>query len=359
MRHAPRVWSSVLAALLLAACGKKGPPVPPAPRGPLAPERVEARQNGDRFVVSFVVPPVRKAGHPSAIDRAELIRVSYAPGGGPPVDPDAFRRRGVVVAVLGDGPFVAGATRRFVDRPSSDDRVATPGSTFRYAARLVDPRGRVSPLGLAPDLVPIEVVPGPTGLRGEPTADGVRLTWDTAPGLTYNLYRSPIGEDVPLRPVHDRPLSVGEYLDAEAPTGGRYSYTVRVVRGDPPPYLEGLDGGPLEIVAEDRFAPAPPRGLVAVQEGPAVRLFWDPNAERDVAGYRVYRFSGGAEGWTPVGPDLHVRPLYRDDAVEAGRVVGYRVTAIDRATPPNESEPSAAVEISIAAEPAAAEERDP
>ncbi len=349
-RDAGRVGWCVLAAALCVACGKKGPPVPPAPRGPLAPGQVEARQNGARFIVSFAVPEVRSAGEAFAIERAELIRVAYAAGGGPPPDPDAFRRRGEIVAVLQNGPFEARAIRRLVDRPSAAG-VGAAGSTLRYGVRLFDRRGRASPVVVAPDLVPHDPEPAPTGLRGEPTADGVRLTWNVESGKAYNVYRYPIGAEVPLRPIHDRPISVGEFLDVDAPSGSRLSYTVRVVHGDPPPYVEGEDASALEMLAEDRFAPAAPRGLVAVQEGPAVRLFWDPNAERDVLGYRVYRLADGVEGWIRIGPDPNERPLYRDEAVEPGRIVSYRVTAIDRASPPNESDPCEPVEIAVAAEP--------
>ena len=48
----------VLAALLLfLACGKKGPPLPPEPRGPLPPTGVTARQVGEQVEVRFDVPP--------------------------------------------------------------------------------------------------------------------------------------------------------------------------------------------------------------------------------------------------------------------------------------------------------------
>jgi len=352
------VLASVLAAVLLAACGKKGPPLPPASRGPLPAAVVEARQHGDRMVVSFVLPGPRGAGAAVAIARAELVRVTYGPGGAPAADLDAFRRRGEVVAVRGDGTFEAGTSLRLVDRPPTGGEFAA-GSTLRYGVRLFDQRGRISPLAMAPDLVVEEAALGPTGLRGEPTADGVRLSWEAVPGTRYNVYRAPRDEEVPLRPIHDRPVSAGEFLDVTAPSGARLVYTVRVVIGEPPPYIESADTAPLEIEVLDRFPPAPPRGLVAVQEGPAVRLFWDPSAERDLGGYRVYRRDASGEAWLRIGPDPIDRPLFRDDAVVAGQAFAYRLTAVDRATPANESGPSETVEIEIAGEPGASGEGEP
>jgi hypothetical protein len=320
--------------------------------------RVEARQNGGQFVVSFEVPELRGEGDPFAIDRAELLRVAYGSGGAPPADPDAFRRRGEIVARLRDGGLAPTRVCRIVDRPSPAAGIVAQGATIRYGVRLVDRRGRMSPVATAPEVVAADPVPGPTGLGGEPTADGVRLAWDAEPGRAYNVYRSAIGEELPLRPIHDRPVPRGEFLDVDAPTGARHVYTVRVALGEAPPFVEGEDSEPVEIVAEDRFPPGAPRGLVAVQEGSAVRLFWDPNPERDVGGYRVYRHSGN-EDWVRIGPDPVDRPLYRDESIEAGRIATYRVTAVDRATPPNEGEPSPSVEIAVAAEAGAPEGPDP
>ena len=129
-----------------------------------------------------------------------------------------------------------------------------------------------------------------------------------------------------------------------------YLYSVRVALAESAPYREGEPSRPIEIRAEDRFPPAAPERLVAVQEGAAVRLFWDPNRERDLAGYRVYRRIGEG-GWVLVGPDPVEKPDYLDSEVRIGQQLSYRVTAVDRAGPPNESGLSAAVELELQAEP--------
>ena len=81
-----------------------------------------------------------------------------------------------------------------------------------------------------------------------------------------------------------------------------------------------------------------------------MRLLWNPGGEPDLDGYYVYR-SVGEGGFTRVSEVIR-QPSYLDTAVEPGMVVRYRVTAVDRASPPNESEPSAPVEQTVAAEPA-------
>jgi hypothetical protein len=211
------------------------------------------------------------------------------------------------------------------------------------------------PLVVSEDLVPLPSGAGPTSLKGEPTADGVRLSW-TAPadaeGAVYNVYRARQGAPRPRAPLNAEPVGATDYLDTSVVTGSSYTYTVRVSLSPGRPYREGAESAPVDIVAEDRFAPPRPEGLVVVQEGPAVRLFWNPSPAEDVAGYRIYRRVGETE-WELL-PDGSVeQPQFRDRNLEVGRRATYRVTAIDRATPPNESEPSENVDIELLAEPVA------
>jgi hypothetical protein len=356
MARAAFVLAGLSVATLFLACGKKGPPLPPASRGPHPVATIEVRQHGDRIEVSFVMPEARAPGAASTISRAELVRVTYAPGGAPPPDADAFRRRGEVVEVRA-ATVEPRTTMQLVDPPPHGGASA-PGTTLRYGVRLYDQRNRTSTLAVAPDLVLAEPPAAPAGLHGEPTADGVRLAWEGAKDARYNVYRWSEGSTAPQRPLNERPLAVTEYLDASASPGSRLVYTVRAIFVEPPPYIESADATPITIDVVDTFSPAPPSGLVAVQEGLAVRLFWDPGAERDLAGYRVYRREGADGDWVRIGPDPVDRPLFLDDTISAGQTISYRVTAIDRATPSNESVPSDAVEIATSAEPAPTREEE-
>jgi hypothetical protein len=53
------------------------------------------------------------------------------------------------------------------------------------------------------------------------------------------------------------------------------------------------------------------------------------------------------------------RPLYLDDGVRPGQRVRYRVTAVDRASPPNESAPAETDERSVVEDPATGSEPGP
>jgi hypothetical protein len=87
----------------------------------------------------------------------------------------------------------------------------------------------------------------------------------------------------------------------------------------------------------DAIPPVAPSGLVSVTGDEAVYLYWDPNSERDLAGYRVYESpcaSGGGCPYEPVGTtsatSFTVRGLLN------GVTRYFAVAAVDRSG--NESE---------------------
>jgi len=347
--------AAVLLALTIAlgACGKRGSPRPPLPRGPHPPSAVTARQIGRRALVGFEVPSPKGSKPSQQPTRADLLRVTYQPGFQPPDDPDAFRRRGDLVGQIVADPLATGSRVFLEDLHLTDLPDGGLGWTLRYAVRLRDRRGRSSPLVVTRDLQLLVAAPAPVNLGAEPTADGVRVGWEAAPGTgphSYNVYRSRPQEPWPEAPLNQEPLAATEYLDREVTTGERYAYAVRVSLSPDRPFREGESSEPREVLAQDRFAPLAPQGLVAVQEGSAVRLFWNPNAERDLSGYRVERRLDGGAWTTATTVDT---PSFLDTDVAIGHRVAYRVVALDRAQPPNMSPSSGEVELSLVAEPVA------
>lgn len=351
-----------VALLLLAcattACGKKGPAQPPAPRGPLPPADVDARQVGDRVRVRFTVPQPRGERPSQRPVRAELIRVDNAPGFAVPADPEAFRLRGKIVALEEGEALEPGRRAEFEDRTVAELPGGGVGWTVRYAVRVRDVRGRPSPLVAAADLELVAPLAPPEGLAATATAEGIRLSWRPPSGtgkqkLQYNVYRAPAGQSFGERPLNVGPLASTEFLDQAVTVGSTYRYAVRTVQGAGPPFRESDSSSAVTVVAADRFPPAPPTGLVAVEEGAAVRVLWNPSPERDVASYNVYRRLAG-EAWAKLAGPVR-ETTYLDPDPPAGIPIAYRVTAVDAASPPNESEPSAPAEVMLAGEPAAQE----
>lgn len=356
-----RALPVVMLALALVACGKKGAPLPPEPRGPLPVAAVGVRQVGGTVEIRFEVAGPRGPRPNQEPILAEVLRVSAPEGLAGPADPSAFRRIGKQIGTLEGDPLPYRTPLVVADRALETLPESGAGLTLRYAVRLRDRRGRASPLVVSTGLSPLPPAAAPRGLEAEPTADGIRLTWQPpAEGqeAKFNLYRGDPGEPVLGAPLNPQPLAETAYLDTGAETGARYAYTVRVVLADGRPFREGHSSAPFVLLAEDQFAPAQPKGLIAIQEGPAVRLFWDPNSERDLAGYRLYRRVDGGE-WTRIGPDPVEQPLYLDRAVSPGQILAYRVTAVDRTAPPNEGPPSDPRELALVAEPGNSGEGQP
>jgi hypothetical protein len=320
----------------------------------MPPTSVSARQTGAMVSVAFVVPEPRGEKTGMQPVRAELVRVEYPPGNEAPADPSALRRRGKVVAVIDGDPMEQGRREMMIDETIDLAEEPPPwGTTLRYGVRVRDRRGRPSPLVVARDLVPMTPPPPPALLEAIATAEGIRLHWKAPAGeepARYNLYRREPGGEFPPNPLHPLPLTATEFLDTSVETGNTYVYRVRSAVSDSAPFVESLSPSPVTVLAEDRFAPAAPTGLVVVQEGAGIRLFWDPNREKDLSGYRIYRAKDGG-AWHRLEPDPVAQPLFLDAAVEVDDRLAYRITAVDRADPPNESEPSEKVEAVVAADP--------
>jgi hypothetical protein len=308
------------------------------------------RQTGQQIQIAFT-RPLPRGSRPSQVPAiAELLRVAYGAGQAANLDAAAFARRSEVVARLSISAEEEGARLNLVDSEWPGGGVNPEGWTLRYGIRVRDVRGRPSPLVLANDLLVVPELGVPGGLAARATADGISLNWQppaAGTGSLYHVYRKTREECCwPESPIHVGVLESAEYLDRGVSTGEVYRYTVRTAHDAEMPMRESKSSESIEVLARDLFPPARPEGLVAVQEGRGVRLFWDPSEARDLAGYRLFRRIDETE-WQTVGEELLSRALFLDSTIEVGQTVEYRVSAVDRAEPPNESPFSESVKLEI------------
>ena len=338
---------AVIVLLTASGCGKRGWPLPPEPRGPREPADVVARQLGDRVTVTFTAPQPRGPKPNQVPLRAELVRVSYGPGRPANLDPAAFARRAEVVGRVVLSESQIGARARIEDDGLRGAASSRSGWTLRYAVRVRDVRGRPSPLVLAEVLRPVDAPEAPAGVTARAVADGVLLQWTEREDARYHVYRTLRGNETwPETPLGTGAVDAGRYLDRTTETGQVYRYLIRETHDGERPYRESADSKTIEVLARDLFPPRAPSGLVGVQEGLAVRLFWNPNEERDLAGYRVFRRRDGGP-WRPAGPDPLEGARFLDDDVAVGERLEYRVSAVDGAAPSNESPFSETIEVEI------------
>ncbi|PYT07432.1 MAG: hypothetical protein DMF49_08160 [Acidobacteria bacterium] len=393
-----------LVACELVACGVKGPPRPPPPRQPEPASSLEVRQEGDALVVSFrpprkmlggsaLEPPVRfqilatigekgaaagaaattgaaavpagsgrgaegaahgVAGTPAAAGAAGTAPVQPGAVSLPP--PDQARVAAEVMRLarrVKTVPMEEGAERAEV-RLTRDDFPGTrlESSHVTIGVAVIDGRGHRAPPPEVQAIEPVPSPPAPTSFNAAVTAEGVRLTWQppdlgsyrrTSETLNLALYRWKSGEAAPSRPYRLLPADSREFLDREASAGSSLDYALRLLVGPSPPRRESTTAGPVEVAVKDTFPPAAPKGLVAVSEAELIRLFWFPSEEPDFAGYRIYRGEGDSTDFRPLTDHLLTQSSFEDHDVVKDRKYSYRVTAVDRAVPPNESEPSETV----------------
>jgi hypothetical protein len=194
----------------------------------------------------------------------------------------------------------------------------------------------------------------------------VTLTWDPVPASAdvfapfpaYNVYEvadpaatttvegppvagAPAVNNTPLKiAVNVVPSPLPSFKDARMEFGARRCYVVRTVRVAGPISLESAASTPVCVTLTDTFPPAAPKSLVSVANEGAISLIWEPNTDKDLAGYVVLRGELPGETLTPLTPMPIQETSYRDATAKPDVTYVYAVTAVDKAPTPNTSPPS-------------------
>lgn len=160
----------------------------------------------------------------------------------------------------------------------------------------------------------------------------------TRADMVYMVY-DVSNPDAPVR-LTTSPVAEPKYSDARMTWGEKRCYTVRAAERVGGALIESDPAPPRCETLEDTFPPAEPKGLTAIASEGAINLIWEPNSEKDLAGYLVLRGATADQALTPLTPAPIGETSFRD-AVPAGATYVYAVKAVDRAG--NASAPSARV----------------
>jgi predicted small lipoprotein YifL len=351
-----RLLALGLAVGVLAACGKKGPPVAPEVRVPTMPAALHGAVDEQAIVVSWTAPGTRLDGtRLRTVGRYRVYRREEADAG--PVK-SAMLSSGRVVGydevadIRPEAPApatVQGSTVTWVDR-----RALSLGRRYVYVVTAEDDLGRTS--GPSERLVvPFLSAPkAPRTLTASPGDRSVTLAWQppdamldgSAPAgeIRYVVLRG--GPAGTLAPVTPQPVSGTTFTDTGVDNDVDYRYAVRAVRVEPAVTAAGETTAPVAVAPADTTPPSAPAGLVAVPSSGAVRLAWNPSPEADVAAYAVYR-AGEAGELMRIATAVGAGTVYTDRDVRPGTTYRYAVTAIDRARKPNESARSNVVSVRV------------
>ena len=344
LRPGSRVALAILALLLvLPACGRKGPPLPPRPRVPAAVGGLLAEPVGGGVLVSWSRPTRNTDGSP-VTDLLEF-RLSRNPGPAPNGVAPGFT---LVATIRAENPDNAVAQNgRYAFQDTGAPRGLRPGQRYSYRVQPVNRQGQ---LGASAETAVVfsPAPPTPEGLRAAAGDGEAVLSWRVASDVRgYNVYRGRRPGEHGPQPLNAEPIQGGTFRDTGLENETTYYYVVRAVASDRPPWREGGDSAEVAVTPAKTTPPAVPRGLT-VQPGPTgVVLTWAPGTEPDLLGYRVYRRDLPATSPRRLTDAPIPTTTFTDRTAAAGTRVGYSVTAVDRSPRQNESAPSAEVEITV------------
>ena len=371
--------------IVVAGCGKKGPPLPPLVKLPTPPANFAAARRGDTVELEFTVPQANTdSSRPANVTRVDVYAVTGPAG---VTDAEVFARGVVVGSVAVKAPRDPNLTTD-PDEPEGDDTFEPPEGKGLDQGAMAHLQDALPKLTATAPVAPV-VSDGPllsppasaavvrtylgvpiakNGRKGRPSAratvalvppppapPGPRVTFDenavtvtwaagappapdtglltarpfamSAVTTTYQVYETP---DVKLTKAA---ISDARFIDARMDWGVRRCYTVRAVQTIDKLAVESAASAATCVMLADTFPPAPPKDLKSVGTDGAISLIWEASPEKDLDGYLVLRglASGAAPAvLAPITPAPIHDTTFRD-GVDAGVRYIYAVQAVDTA----------------------------
>lgn len=348
----PRTAASLflLAALLAPACGKKGAIMPPLILRPKPVETLKAVQRGGRIILEWTDPTASVDGTDLAGLSEIEIWLEIRPDPPPPKGlSGSFIDRAKRVGTLTPRPDAAPETFGYAIDPKG-----WKGRAFAFALRVRESsKKRLSEFSNEAVAKPRPAPNPPSQIQARVLRDRIELGWSaptanfdgSAPAAVrgYSVYRSE--KEGSWKNVSAQPVREPAFIDREFEFGRTYRYFVRSVTDPGAGFTESEDSPVFEIKPVDTFPPTAPIGI-SIAAGPDfLTLAWDANAEKDLAGYLVWRWSGDPKNHIRLTSAPILETAYTDRSVEKGKPYTYFVTAVDTAG--NESARSAAVSETI------------
>ena len=343
--------------VLLPACGKRRPPLPPIERVQQRTEFLSGAQQGNEVILSWPAPQ-RNAPDSSvqSIRRIDIYRLAEKPGAPLALTEDEFAARATLVgSVTFEQIQTAGDTITYRDALE----LAGQPTRLRYAVRYVNASGQRAAFSNFLSIEPAARIAQAPTLSAEPkiAEESITISWQPPAAnidgstpvnlLGYNVYRTDESQSqMGHQAINSALISTTEYADKTFQFGNNYRYIVRSVSlGTGGAQVESLNSNSISVSPRDVFPPAAPeRPSVAAPEPSSARLaiFFAANKESDIAGYNIYRSTDPnlpKESWTKLNQALLTRTTYQDDRVEPGKTYYYYVKAVDKTgnlSPPSE-----------------------
>lgn len=251
------------------------------------------------------------------------------------------------------------------------DYASTPNSDGNTVEKGVRPRDTLAPSS------PSNISATAGDASPTPGDEFVTLTWDAPTknvddtALTdlagFNVYRSTLSGSYSSTPLNatdgidndgdgmtDAADTNGDlirsnaiqYTDSQNIVSGTNYYYIMTAADDATPRNQSPLSGEKSATPRnaDNAVPQPPSNLTATPSDGRVSLTWeaplintDETPITDLLGFNVYRSTTQGGNYSLISPMLVTQVSYQDAAVTNGTKYFYAVTAVDSATPPNES----------------------
>jgi hypothetical protein len=399
--------SVLIVVVLGSSCGKKGPPLPPLLKIPVAPAEMTAERRAATVELQFIVPATNTDGtRPANVERVDVYGIT----GPPTLTDDQILKLGTKVASVAvkaprdpnatvdpdepdgdaeppegrglDQGVVAHVTEQLstqaltpvdlrkdasASKNTAAEQVRSDGPLLpppmlspsrTYIGVGISTRGRKGPVSrrVAVPLVPPPLPPSAPKVAYDETT--ITVTWSPAAGAVRDAAPSQVLPSRPLgaiRPTLAYNVYQGTtkltktavagppFADTRIAWGEKRCYAVRTVETVNETAIESTATAEACETLVDTFPPAAPKSLQAVASVGAITLVWEPNTEKDLAGYIVLRGSSERD-LQPIMQSPIPATTFKDDLAPGTRHV-YAVRAMDKAgnvsAPSNRTEETA------------------
>ncbi len=285
----------------LAACGKKGPPMPPLRQNPAAAQDLSIYQQGGEWVLQASYPKTTVAG--MALPGLDAIEVWSMERPAPPA------------AAVAPPATTPPATTPPATAPPAPTSPATPTPSPAPAPMVPPATSTSTPAPVAPAAVPAVAPPPAAGPDPREFQAQARLA-RTLRGA--ELTAAVVGDRLLVRlpaPSPATPAVATIFAIKTVATGGDASAFSNLVSATP------------------AVAPEPPGGLTTTPRPNGIDVAWAPASPAPKA-YRVFRRSAQARGY---GDSIHQSPAgessYLDTSARLGERYVYTVAAVATETP--------------------------
>ncbi len=155
--------------------------------------------------------------------------------------------------------------------------------------------------------------------------------------VKYQVLRSLDGKE--FTKIGD-PSAATSYTDRQVNNGQKYFYSVQTLTEHKNERAQGGVSKEVETTPIDLTPPVSPIGVTAVRTDAGIKVFWDRSDAPDLSGYRVYRRAADKDTYEMLGKVEPIYTLFVDSKAGEDIRYYYAITALDGATPANESSKS-------------------